>query len=577
MSEATPPPSAPARTHAYWRWHRSLIYLLSILLMVSMWICGALNSIRQHPKHYVDAVLAQLPFPTSTGKVTWINRRTLEIDHVKFGDFFYADSIVVVASPFGLVRRHVAEVRVVGGQLFTKPLYEMMDHPAAQQSGVVRNWSPASLKDRLSDLGSGVVSGLDWTIARLEISRGTVMLDSPTLDLSVPVRLGAKRPIVLFDLKLNAPESSPAMTRERTEEIENVNIVSPFDPVARVLAFPLIRVRFTYTELWHHQIRAIDLIRPTMFLGEDLFWFTDQFKKERSSLPMQGVTAPWEVGHLEVQYGRLAVNAFGQPVVNFPFFFDTEVDNIRLDQLDKISARSTIKIRRLDQDYPDYKVRLLGLTGQLYFSLPPTDEKANNVVNTIAIDAFYWNEIPVLKVNSTVTFDPNGIYGKINGACEGGQLAGNFEFYYSKGFTWNVDLFADKVNCQPVAEKVAGKYFNLTGELDGKISIQGHATEIQNCQALFTLPHPGLLEIKSIDSLLSKMPGKVTLLKDQVTKIAAKTLSSYPYVSGRLKIDYKPDSGIGTLRLDSPNGLRQFDVYWHPYPSSEVAKANDNQ
>ena len=90
------------------------------------------------------------------------------------------------------------------------------------------------------------------------------------------------------------------MTKEQTAEIVNVNIVSPVDPVSPVFTFPLIRVRFTYTELWHHQIREIDLVRPTMFLGEDLFWFTDQFKKEHAAMPAEGPTAPWTVDHFKV-------------------------------------------------------------------------------------------------------------------------------------------------------------------------------------------------------------------------------------------------------------------------------------
>src|ERR1700682_4920542 len=131
-----------------------------------------------------------------------------------------------------------------------------------------------------------------------------------------------------------------------------MSLVSPFDPLAPVLAFPLTRVRFTYNELWYHRIREVDFVRPVMHLGEDLFWFSNEFKKQRAAASSEGVTAPWEVGHLEVQYGQLALNVFGQPAAQLPFFFETKVDDIRLDQLDKLSAKSTISILRLDQDYP---------------------------------------------------------------------------------------------------------------------------------------------------------------------------------------------------------------------------------
>src|SRR6202012_5789140 len=149
-----------------------------------------------------------------------------------------------------------------------------------------------------------------------------------------------------------------------------------------------------------------------------------EFRKEHKDRPPQGPMAPWNVGKLQIQDGQLAISALGQPVVQFPFFFQTTVDNIRLDQLDKISAKSTIAIKRMNQDYPDYKIKIEGLTGNLYFSLPPTKEGANNVVNTINIDEISWNNIPVTKAFSTITFDPEGIYGKLSGGCEGGELSG---------------------------------------------------------------------------------------------------------------------------------------------------------
>jgi hypothetical protein len=536
------------------RWQRASVYLGSIALILMMWICGILYTLRQHPERFVSGLLAQLPFPSSTGAVSWQNRRTLVIEDLKLGDFFYADQIVIVASPVGLLRRHVAKVQIIGGQLFTKPLYAAMD--------------------KFSSSGVGT---FDWTIGRLEISRGTAMLQTVAVDTPIPVRLGVRQPIVLHALKLGQPDSSPDMTKEQTAEIVNVNIVSPVDPVSPVFTFPLIRVRFTYTELWHHQIREIDLVRPTMFLGEDLFWFTDQFKKEHAAMPAEGPTAPWTVDHFKVEYGQLAVNAFGQPVVHFPFFFGTKVDDIRLDQLDKISAKSIIAIKRLDQDYPDYKIHLVDLTGRLYFSWPPTDATANNVVNTLSIDEIAWNEIPVTGVTTILTFDPNGVYGKLNGACEGGQLTGNFEFYYTKGFTWNADFFADKINCRPITEKMAGKYVDLTGELDGKLSVQGKTTEILNCQGSLALPNPGVLQIKSMDELLNRLPADMSVMKRDMSKIAINAFQTYPYQSGVLKIDYKPEGGSGSLKLEGPNGQRQFDMYWHPYSSSKVAKITDNQ
>jgi hypothetical protein len=541
--EAIPPTSAKVK-HGI-NWHRVRVYFLSIMVMGAMWVGGTLIIIRLHPKRVVDGLLSRLPYSYSVGKVDWLNRRTLKIDDVKVGGFFYADSIIVTASPWGLWRHHVAKVQVIGGQVYTKPLYAAMDQV------------------------KGGEDGLDWGIGRLEISRGTLMLDNLLADTSIPVSLGRLHPIVLKALRLGKPDSSPEMNQERTVEIGQVNIISTVDPLVRVFSFPLTRVRFTYTEFWHHHLREIDVIRPTLYLGEDLFWLVDAFKKERKTAPAQGPSAPWEVAHFEVRYGQLAVNAFGQPVAHLPFFFGTKVDDIRLDQLDQISAKSVIPIENLSQDYPDYKVRIVNLSGRLFFNWPPSDANANNVFNYIKIQKISWNHIPVTNVYTKVTFDPRGVFGTLTGKCEGGDLSGNFEFYYTKGFTWNVNLFANKVNCQPIAQKLGGKYLSLTGELDGNLTVQGKMTDILNCQGSLSLPKPGVLEFKSMDELMDRLPPDTITLKRDAVKIAIDAFQTYPYQNGMLKINYKPVGGVGSLKLEGPRGQRLFQVYFHPWNLTE--------
>ena len=556
-AEPTPSPDAaqPRRLRRGVNWHRVRVYFWSILLMAMMWVCATVLTIRLHPKKVVDRLLAELPFSSSTGRVFWVNRRTLEVDdlrmgalgNLKNGQFFYARSIIVTASPFGLWRHHIAKVEINESQVLMKALYAALDRA-----------------------GPGSGKGIDWSIGRLEITRGTVLMDNLLEDTAIPVTIGRRHPVILTGLRLGQPDSSPEMSEVRTLEIGSVSIASPLDPTSPVFFFPLTRIIYTYGEIWQHRIRKVEMIRPTLFLGEDLFWLTKQFKGASMNTPSVGPSSPWRVGRLSVDFGRLAVNAFGQPVVQLPFYFETKVDDIRLDQLDQISARSTVAIQRLDQDYPDYKVRIVNLSGKLFFSWPPTDTNANNVVNYINIDQLSWNNIPAKKVYSNVTFDPNGVYGTLGGECEGGRVSGNFEFYYSKGFTWNADLFATKINCQPIAEKLAGKYVNLTGELDGKISVQGKVTEILNCNGLLELPNPGVLEIKSMDDLINRIPPGMIAIKRDALKLAINAFQTYPYNSGELKVNYTDKGGGSTLLLQGPLGKRQFDVYLHPYALSDA-------
>lgn len=548
MNESAPP--VPVRRSLWARWRRARIYVWAILVIFALWLMALVVVARYHPKRLVDHALGELPFPTSTGDVSWSDPRTLKIKDMKLGQFFYAESVFVSLNGRNLLRGHISAVKVYGCQVFTKALDEELK--------------------KFNSYEAQLSSGLDWTLDLLEIRRGTVMVEDFAPDTpAIPILLGAARPIILRDINLGRPNASPSMTVERTVEIENVNLASPFDPLAPVLAFPLTRMRFTYNELWHHHIRELDFISPTIYLGQDLFWFTDEFKKTRNAAPSEGVNAPWDVGHLEAHYGQLAINAFGQPTARLPFFFQTKVDNIRLDQLDKISAKSTIPIVRFDQDYPDYKLNIVNLHGNLEFSLPPSDDTANNVVSTVKIDKISWHGIPATEVWTSVTFDPNGIYGNLGGNCESGYLKANFEIYYTKGFTWNIDFFADKINCQPVAQKIVGKYLSMTGTLDGDIAIQGKTTNILAAEGTLDLETPGVVEIKTMDDLLKKLPTNLSILKGDLLKIAVHAFQTYPYENGQLKVDYKPDGGTCSLKLNSPNGPRHLDIVWHPYDEKQ--------
>jgi hypothetical protein len=590
MSEPTPPPETPApeivpasattpdfaakakTARRKCNWHRVRVYSLGILIVLAMWFNGVFMEIRLEPLKMVNRMLAQLPYPGSAGAAHWINRRTLKIEYVKIGDFFYADAIVVTASPFRLTRHHLSQVQLYGAQLYTKQLAAVLEHKAPLQAEK-RNWFSYIFDQTLSLITGYSDNGLDWIIGRLEINRATIFLNNVIEDVQIPIGLGVRHPVILTGLHLGKPDSSPEMSQPHTVEISSVNITSPFDPLSTVFGFPLTQMTFTYTEIWHHHIRRIDMIHPIMFLGQDLFWLTDQLKSTKPK-PSEGVEAPWYVGEFKVDYGRLAVNVFGEPVVHFPFFINTKVDDIRLDQLDKMSVKSSVNIANLTQDYPEYKIRINNLRGKLLFNWPPTNAQANNVNTTLQIDSISWNNIAATNVSPTITFDPNGIYGRLTGGCEGGQLAGNFEFYYTKGFTWNADFFAQKVNCQPIAQKLAGRYCDLTGELDGNIAVQGRATEILDCHGLMQLPNPGVLKIKSMEDLLDRLPPSMIGFERQTIKLAIDSFDTYPYDAGKLTLHYSPQGGASELWLNGPRGSRKFEVVLHPFTLSANTPAD---
>ena len=208
--------------------------------------------------------------------------------------------------------------------------------------------------------------------------------------------------------------------------------------------------------------------------------------------------------------------------------------------------------------------------------MPPSDAKANNVVPTVQIKEISWNNIPVTEAWASATFDPTGIYAKMGGKCEKGLMEGNFEVYYTKGFTWNADFFANAVDCAPIAKHLAGKYCSLTGLLNGKIAVQGKGTTIEKCNGTLTLDKPGELRITSIDKWVKDIPATMAPLKQAALKIGLKAFEYYAYNDGSFNVDYTPETGSAKLKLDGPSGKRDFQVYWHPFGASEVAKDAEN-
>ncbi len=547
MSEPEAPTPPPAPTV---KWSRARCYFWAVLLALALWPLGGAYMLRFHPKSFIDQAFAQFPYPASAGQVEWTDANTLVLRYVKFGDFFYADSITISAGIHDLIRHHVDTVTIADADVFMSEVNKTL----GQSKGGTT---------------------LDWTIRHLIITRGLIMLDFGPQIPPVPVNVGARRPVILNHVHLGTPDESLPMTEERVVELENIHFSSPFDPLAPVLSLPLVRIRFSYAELWHHHIRRIDLVRPDLYLGQDLFWFTEEMKKERATAAPNGPSTPWQVGHFGVEYGRLSVNTFGQPRLTFPFFFDTQVDDVRLDQLDRITAKNVIAIRHFSKDYPEYKIKVDDLHGKLEFSVPPTDAHANNVVPTVQIASIAWNNIEVTNAFVSATFDPTGIYVRLGGNCEKGLLEGNLEVYYTKGFLWNADLFAHKIDCAPIAQKLAGKYGSLTGILNGKIAIAGKGTAIQQCSGLLSLDRPGELKIQSADRLMNDLPGNSSAYKKAAVKIAIQALSYYPYNTGQFLVNYTPAEGDAKLKLDGPMGKRNFEVYWHPFAGSEVAKDSD--
>jgi hypothetical protein len=414
-----------------------------------------------------------------------------------------------------------------------------------------------------------------FAVTDLKISQATITLDNLGDNIPpIPITLGKNKPIELKDVRLGRSSHSDGDDIEHSATIQDLTISSPYDPMSPVLHFEVINLRFTWNELRENIISGVEFIGPTIYVGPDLFAFTDEFGKNRST--DKGQSTPWLIKRFDLWAGHLSINAFGQPGITFPFTFVSSAKDIRLDQLDKITLENKIIVPSQDRSYPEYKVKWEDLHGELAFSLPLGDAKAENLVNTLHVKKLSWNDIDVTDAWSSVTFDRKGIYGRVEGNCHGGYLASDFAVYFDAGFPWNGHFFVLGVDSAPIATKLAPSYLALSGKLQGELTVQGRSRDVVKSFGKLQLEPPGVLEIKSIDQLKQRLPADWNFVKRDLTKILLDSFRRYNYTSGVLSLDYQPPRAVGKLTFQGLQGSRDFTVNWHfgaeSPESSEVAK-----
>ena len=227
--------------------------------------------LRFHPKNFVNWRSRAFPFPATAGQVEWTDSHTLVLRDVKFGDFFFADSIVIrlasATDPAPRRYRHISDADVF----------------------------MSKFDQTLSKEGQGDRKArLDHPPPHHQPRTGHARL-GPQLP-PVPVNVGARRPVILNHIHFGTPDQSLPMTEERVVELENIHFSSPFDPLAPVLSLPLVRIKFSYSELWHHHIRSIDSSGRISFSGRTCSGSPTKSKRSAATEPRAGPESPWKSG-----------------------------------------------------------------------------------------------------------------------------------------------------------------------------------------------------------------------------------------------------------------------------------------
>jgi hypothetical protein len=526
--ERIPQPGLRGR---YWSWQ---IFTRIVLLTVIGVIAAVVIAVHFQPQWVIKQGLKRNHVAAQSTGTEWQTDGSLRIEKFSLGDYLRTDHIEIRFSWIGLLFHHrFRSVDIYGPQVWLSKVPKQGD--------------------------------LSAEFDQLRIFKGTLLLDSlgPHMPI-IPIQIGDVAPVVFNNITFGNAKKSVDLNKEQTLTVDHISIHSPIDALAPVLDFAAINITFTWAGILNNEIIKLQILGPKVYLGPDLFWFVDEFKKQKNASRV--MSAPWKIDLVQIQAGQLAISAMGQPGVTLPFYFTSEGQGTRVDQLADLPLSVKIIIPPQDRYYPDYKVELNQMRGEIGFALPLKEHNANNVVPTVYFDKVSWDQISVTQAWSSLTCDRTGLYGKMGGACYGGYLNGEFSVLFESEYPWKGTFTATRVGAKPVIEHLASKYMALDGLLDGKLEVHGKSKEIVQSAAVLTLARPGQLEIKSLDQLLAKIPADWSVTKKDLVQALVQSLKIYPYTTGDLKINYGLHDSAVTLSLRGQQGARTFDLLWHQAP-----------
>jgi len=449
-----------------------------------------------------------------------------------------------------LAGRHLEGVRVNGGRLTVGDALQKLLAAAPDAS-------PAQSTPAATDEGG-------WSIGTLDIA-------------GIRTRIEDRRPGVTdlhFTINttlrnVQAGGAASALLEEvQTVEFANIDLRSPLNRDALIVSLRSVFVRFTLRDLARKHLREVVILRPSIFLSQDLFVYMERATAGDSAAKPAAPAAPapvgpnWSVDHLEVKFGRLVLGSGGSKDVGLPLEFETTADNLSLDNLAALQLQAALRVPKQSYDFPDYQIEVKDVVGDLRFSYPP-EKGEKNLVQKLDIAAVRWRQYRADKTWIAATFDASGINGLFGGEAYGGYLNGGFSFFFQDDSPWIGWIAGTDVDTKSFTDIISPQNFRLTGPLNFEMQLDAFRKNISRVRGVFHLTRPGRLTIGKIDDLLANLPDGWSSFKREPTRVALETLRDFDYTTAGGDFWFVDSQGILTLDLLGPAGSRKFEVALH--------------
>lgn len=348
---------------------------------------------------------------------------------------------------------------------------------------------------------------------------------------------------------------------------------SPQDIRYIVAELPSVFVEFTFAGLLQQEIEQVQVIAPTLNVGEHLFSYVDYYRDmTRGEVPVDGVPdtpleqamepeTGWNIKRIEIANGQLVVAPKGVALFPNPFSFsaETELADGRID--------ATFIVPRDDYEFEQLDLQLEGLSGEILFHMPMAGED-NNLVEVLRADLIRWRDFTAANAFLSVSYDRFGIYVGLGGDAYEGYVNGEFNIYLEHLYNWDGWLSFSGINMRGLTEVISPEYFLMDGTVDLNLVAQGNLEELFEAYGDLTCTTPGLIHISQLDGVLENLPADWSPLKREITKLGIEPLRWFEYREGNGAFDLGRLGGDISLTLSGDQGVRAFDVELHGQPLS---------
>jgi len=488
--------------------------------------------------------------PFQVQNVDWKSSQSLVLRNVQLGDSMKAEKVTLHWKYEDLVRGHMKELKIEAPQI-------LLDLSNADQMTFTSKKSNGSFPIHLD---------------RLIVERGKLTI----------IGLGRSIPPVEIDIEGEFPDvpmgselSRANLDKIRDLTLRNLVFYSPLDLAVPLVRIPQLDIRFTMGGVQQHHLESLAFRSPTLAVDRGLFWFVDQMRATSAHRKKKEGGADWMVSSFEITEGTLDISRLKELNLHFPFPFEYHQLNMNLNQLNLADAQFQLDIPTQDVAWEKEDIFFKSLHGKIAFHMsgsapgtastsaqPHPAPVANDLVNTLYVDAIRWKEAEMKTCWLSLTFDTKAITGMYGGNFADGYINGGTTCGWSPKDPWRVWGAAANIDTGKISQDFKNESYAMNGRAALQFDATGKGEEMQGAGKLDS-KSPGEIQISALDRVLERIEKNTVGMKRELLRVFVQSLKNYPYDSYAMRVNYQRPEAVITFRAKGPAGARDLDVNWH--------------